>query len=157
PPEDARVSRHLWSRTVLDLTPWQWRRRSGNAKRSNQLLETSVLQARRDPALSESQNNDYGAFSDRITRCAAFGQDTQAVRPNEQKIAQLGLYGTGAAFQLLSRGSSANAMRANSALDADASEWLDAYLRCLNFIDLVVCPPGPEPEGEIWNQRRLTL
>jgi len=147
----------LWRRTAWDFSRKRWKLRESAFLEALQLLESSVIESRRDPSLSERESNDYTPYKERIERCTAFGQYATKVSPAEQRLAQLGLFGTAAGFQVLSTSSWAADMRTGAAPTGENSRWLEVYLRCLNFVDLVVSPPDPNPGGAIWEQRRLTL
>jgi hypothetical protein len=125
---------------------------------ANRKLEQQVYAARRDPMESERERNDYDEFGERLSRCIAFGQFAEEVAPQRQRLAQMGLLGTSAAFQVLSHSTIAAGLRTGAQSYSEAEErWLDSYLRCLNFLDMVVDRSGAEPDGELWRQRRLTL
>jgi hypothetical protein len=117
-----------------------------------------VLAARRDPTESERERNDYDDFSERLLRCVAFGQFAEEVSPKRQRLAQMGLLGTSAAFQVLSHSPIAGGLQPGAQSRSEVEErGLDSYLGCLNFLDMVIDRSKAEPEGELWRQRRLTL
>lgn len=121
--------------------PRKWGERAEIMRETRRDLEHEVFAAFREPAKSQRDKQQYNGHVDRIGRCVAFGQFSDAVAPEEQERAQHGLYGTAAAFCVFSQSEWAASLAARPDWP-NGDKWRLRYFETLNFLDFALSPDG---------------